>query len=391
VPIPFTQTPLRTAPSAPVPASVVAPAASVSAVSASASTPSTYLRHGLVQMLRNANDSTPSVLNLQVALALLQQHQPQLRRLLDSANAPSASHAAFQLLLAIDVPDASCGWLMQRAQQLRLNTGAVQEMRLQLRLALLDTCTQQGRYTLPCAQPLPEAGPKPLPLLQPSDETDVADADATRTRWQVHGLYAAACALLAGALVASLILWLPSMLDSGASHLDMSINHGDVLLLLLLAAAGVPVAWRWARARVAVCVVCALTGVIVAASALELILKCADAHKPLVPAHGASTAHIDEAHALREAPAEAAWVAHNRSSSEGAPGTPGECTSLRGQWPVILCVVVALSTILQLSALCVHRQGRMREREEGRWPTWASPPEGAASTSRASRWHGRVQ
>lgn len=71
-------------------------------------------------MLRNAFTTRPSVLNLQVALVLLQQLQPQLIDLLSVHDAASASHATFTLLQSIHVPDASSGWLLQRAQQVLL-------------------------------------------------------------------------------------------------------------------------------------------------------------------------------------------------------------------------------------------------------------------------------
>ena len=88
-------------------------------------------------MVRNAFTTRPSVLNLQVALVLLQQLQPQLCEILTINDATTASHAAFTLLKSIRVPDASSEWLLHRAQQVRLNESAVQDMRLQLRTALV--------------------------------------------------------------------------------------------------------------------------------------------------------------------------------------------------------------------------------------------------------------
>ena len=123
-------------------------------------------------MLRNAsNANTPSVLGLQVGLVLLSHVKPRLDEILSSVATvrtsgdgattgsrptPSptdeiAHHQAFTVLQSIRVPDASAGWLLQRAQRVRLNVAAVQDMRLQLRMAIVERCSQTNG-TLPCTR-----------------------------------------------------------------------------------------------------------------------------------------------------------------------------------------------------------------------------------------------
>ena len=79
-------------------------------------------------MLRNAHATTPSVLNLQVSLVLLQQMRGQLHSLLLGTEPAAAAHATYVLLSSIHVPDASCGWLLQRAQQVRMSKTSVHSL-----------------------------------------------------------------------------------------------------------------------------------------------------------------------------------------------------------------------------------------------------------------------
>ena len=106
------------------------------------------------QMLRGAStQGTPSTLNLQVALALLQLQQGRVAGLLSERG--EAVQEAYLLLSDTQLPDddSDGSALLQSALEVQLNNVTVQEMRLQLRMALLHRCRQSA--LLPCMRPLP--------------------------------------------------------------------------------------------------------------------------------------------------------------------------------------------------------------------------------------------
>ena len=140
-----------------------------------------------------SNASNPSVLGLQVSLVLLSQVKPQIEAIYSeyTASTEVAQHRAFNVLSNVRVPDASASWLLHRAQQVRLNVAAVQDMRLQLRIALVERMARGGPHaTLPCAEPLPEAtdgeaGTKPLPILRPPPPPRVFVISCPSVAWLI--------------------------------------------------------------------------------------------------------------------------------------------------------------------------------------------------------------
>ena len=94
---------------------------------------------------------TPSTINLQVALALLQLLQPQVSR--HHSERMEDVQAAYTRLAGMQLPDGDGSWLLQSALAIDLDDTTVQEMRLQLRLQLLHRCRISA--LLPCMRPLP--------------------------------------------------------------------------------------------------------------------------------------------------------------------------------------------------------------------------------------------
>ena len=113
------------------------------------------------QLLRCAStQGTPSTLNLQVALALLQLQQARVAGLLSERG--EDVQEAYLRLSDTQLPDSDGSWLLQSALEVQLNNVTVQEMRLQLRMALLHRCRQSA--LLPCMRPLPRVCTR-MPIL----------------------------------------------------------------------------------------------------------------------------------------------------------------------------------------------------------------------------------
>ena len=93
------------------------------------------------QLLRCAStQGAPSTLNLQVALALLQLQQARVAGLLSER--VEDVQEAYLRLSDTQLPDSDGSWLLQSALAVQLNHVTVQEMRLQLRIALHHRCRQ---------------------------------------------------------------------------------------------------------------------------------------------------------------------------------------------------------------------------------------------------------
>ena len=109
-------------------------------------------------MLRGAADApSPSTLGLQVSLVLLSHLRPQLLTIFaEERSLELAQFRAFTLLQSVRVPDASAGWLLQRAQQVRLHVAAIKDMRMRVRMALAERRAREPTATLPAAEPLPD-------------------------------------------------------------------------------------------------------------------------------------------------------------------------------------------------------------------------------------------
>ena len=328
-------------------------------------------------MLKHGNATTPSVLPLQISLVLLRYVQPQLAALLATAKTaqsglgssgngsgstrasptPSdngdvsengqtagslalvaaAHHQAFTLLQSIRVPDASAGWLLHQARRLRLNEAAVQDMRLQLRMAMEAQCAATQGLLL-CADPLPDCGSKPLPLLlgpSPSDDDDVrlvprsvrelcADGDALWTSCcEMSNLVSLlACLLTLIAFAGSCILW-SGTLRGDTAGTDWEVSHLDTLIILGLCTVSSMVSCSWRSSLPAVALGSCLTTLFLAARATEVLLEC-------VKITGTGASH-------------------------------GACRTLDSVWPVVCFGLTLLVAVLQLTSSCSrYRSRRLR-------------------------------
>ena len=311
-------------------------------------------------MLRNGNATTPSVLPLQVGLVLLKTYQPHLEEILGDAADPvagaeasganeMATHQAFTVLQSIRVPDASAGMLLQHAQRLRLNDAAVQDMRLQLRIAIEERCLVTNGQ-LPCSDPLPEAGSKPIPLLQPARVG--MRGRLRRVCCSAEGAsHLLSLTLTLGALFGSLAVW-GSALRHDPYGTDWEVLHLDILLILCLSAVGVAVGCRWRAAQPAVAVGSCLITIFLGARAVDVLIGCAKQQ------HAA---------ALR--------LTEN--------GAADDCRSLAHLWPILVCALALFVAILQVSHACaVHRRGGA---STALWPTGDTAADGSMSTDDDAR------
>ena len=231
------------------------------------------------------------------------------------AQAQAAHHQAFTLLQSIQVPDASAGWLLHHARQLSLNDAAVQDMRLQLRMAMEARCTSTGGV-LPCTEALPECGTKPIPLLQPDRAGPRAGALGLPERMccSVRSLAnLLACGLSLISFVGSVVVWSAAQ-HQGPAGADWEVTQLDTLVILGLCALGAAIGWRWPRAQPAVALGSLVVALFLAARATEALLDCAE------------------------------------SSSK-------EC-SWRPLWPVACFGLTLLVAVLQVASACAAHRGR---------------------------------
>lgn len=293
-------------------------------------------------MLRNAHATTPTVLNLQVCLILLSQLQSQLEPILATLSAdddPSspAHHAAFSLLSSLTVPDASSAWLLTRAQQLRLNAAAVQDMRLQLRMALVERCAVD-RSQPPCAQALPEARSRPLPLLTKERPPWWHPRTLCSKRTVSH---AGALALATSALTGDIALLCMRYTKQPHERINWAVTSADTVLLLAACVAGTLVGMRWKLARPAVALGSGLLVLFLSAKALNTAIQC------FVPSNATMLSQRPPEE-VAEAEGEAAAAA--RASARARRVRP--CESLEAIWPMVLVCLITVVTLLQVGLAC---------------------------------------
>jgi hypothetical protein len=312
-------------------------------------------------MVRNALTTRPSVLNLQVALVLLQQLQPQLSEILSIHDATTASHAAFTLLKSIRVPDASSEWLLHRAQQLRLNESAVQDMRLQLRTALVELCGSTDG-TLPCGLPLPEHYDfaKPLPIIDLSASRRRRPYRCARSLMCIEHPIATGTSLALlihlGAFGTSVVIWAPELLGASGGHSSTTtgwdLTHVDLLAVQLAALLGVLIAYRCECARVAAALGSTLVVLWLGTRAATTIVSCTDhvathAEPPLLPPP-------PPPHGKVVPPA-----------SDSLPDSL-DCSDFGTLWLPILCGLIALAAAFQIfvawctRSVCARRDDEVR-------------------------------
>ena len=220
-------------------------------------------------------------------------------------------------------------YLMQRAQQVSLNTAAVQDMRQQLRLAIIERAGQT-ELGLPFAQPLPEVGEKPLPLLQlPNSASPRPVTRGPWARWMTSVspatlAFTLAFACAVGAFAPSIAFYLPEELSrADARSLDWDVRHDDLLIVLAAATLGSALGCRLKAARPATATATCFVLLFVSGRALGLSIRCAERRSERAP--------------------------------PAPPPPPLDCISLRGLWPLILCGLVGLAALLQVVGLCVER------------------------------------
>jgi hypothetical protein len=314
-------------------------------------------------MLRNANggSTTPSVLGLQISLVLLSQLKPKLQAILTdgsdrsgSSLTPSsptdahAQHRAFTLLQSIRVPDSAARWLMHRAQRVRLNVAAVQDMRLQLRIAIVDRCNATSG-TLPCPDALTECGSKPLPLL----DTTPPDGCLPRLRGVLHSPYSlahvAALLLSVGALAGSFVAWIRA-LRTDQRGVDWEAAHFGELAGIALSAIGTVVGWRWRRSRPAVALGSGLVTLFLLARGVGALIDCTR-HLPPQPSLPSSHANPPPSPPPRPLASPLALVA-----SPPPPSRSPGCTAFESIWPLLVCGIMLVVSILQVFIACTtHR------------------------------------
>ena len=276
-----------------------------------------------------SNASNPSVLGLQVSLVLLSQVKPQIEAIYSeyTASTEVAQHRAFNVLSNVRVPDASASWLLHRAQQVRLNVAAVQDMRLQLRIALVERMARGGPHaTLPCAEPLPEAtdgeaGTKPLPILRPPPPPRVL-----RYLVSLRGLaHLLAVGLATTALAISIFVWSQTLTKKST---DWEVYHVDTLITIGIVWGGVLVGWRFTGSRPAVALGSCVAASFLASKAIEVLLDCA--------ARGNDDAKVGNGTATAPPP----------------PPPPRDCHSWEALWPVLLCALILTVAVLQVGLAC---------------------------------------
>uniref|UniRef100_A0A7S0JJN9 Rab-GAP TBC domain-containing protein n=1 Tax=Calcidiscus leptoporus TaxID=127549 RepID=A0A7S0JJN9_9EUKA len=104
------------------------------------------------QLTQAAQCATPSSLNLQIALAILQLQRPQLQRLCGTARVED-TQVMYELLQGVRIPETNSGWLLTSALKIPLCDKTVQAMRLQLRHVILER-TSRHEPLLPSASRL---------------------------------------------------------------------------------------------------------------------------------------------------------------------------------------------------------------------------------------------
>ena len=339
-------------------------------------------------MLRSAHASSPSLIGLQVCLVLLLHLKPQLHQALRTARherigrtdggsgrfaeglgggSEASFHRAFALLQSVRVPDASAGWLLQRALQVRLNPVTVQDMRLHCRISIEERCSREPGSTLPFTEPLPDvtpdAGAKPLPILQPATlrpsslRGGAALIAALRSACRPQSLvHLVALSLACTALVASAILW-EATLDADACGTRWEVEHVDDLAIMVLVVLSIVVGWRYRSARPAVALGTSVASLFFASKAISVLLVCMQCH-PSNHNHTA-IAHISIA---SSAGLDLAQIAPPPPPPPCQHDDCTNCWSLRRLWPAALCGLVALVASLQVGSACAVLRGPPRVR-----------------------------
>ncbi|KAL1530855.1 hypothetical protein AB1Y20_001749 [Prymnesium parvum] len=311
-------------------------------------------------MLRNAG-AMPSMLNLQISLVMLQLLHPQLKNL--CASNEDDLQVAFTLLHNVHLPEGHPEWLLERALQIPLNEGAVQEMRERLRVALLERAHEEP--WVPSPLPLPEVFSKPLPLLRPPTRSVSCCCGGASLPASV--LSALAAAVLVMSFAFSLVLWA----FYGSRKVEMVTVQVDLLvcLLVLCLAALVGLRWRWSRPAAAMCTFLGVPYATV--EAVTTATRCwAGLHRTphWVSTHTANVTRAARLLARLVPDTAAQW---NSAEADGTtasmrlpppppPSVPvGPSCSLFWWWPLVLCGLLAVAALMQtLSAWGSRRSHR---------------------------------
>jgi len=288
-------------------------------------------------LLENACPSgLPSVLNLQIALAILQLLRSQLVGLLGGSEANL--QLAYQVLQGVQLPETDGSQLLQSALEVPLEDGTIQEMRLQLRLAVLERCKQ----ILPVSNKLPLVC-APLPLLTPPQPTEVADrqsrSPATRLTTLSKLLYGYASSVLLFAMVASLAMFASQIninrqLIPLRSWLGWALLSADAAALLFLITIATGCASCQRRFRCVVILLTAFGAVYTSGKAVALLVHW--------PARSEASALCSSSYRQ---------LIFRRST--------GVCGQPRW-WPLALAIAIASSAALQLVAVMAARLAQRR-------------------------------
>ena len=348
-------------------------------------------------MLRGAHATAPSVLGLQVSLALLFHLKPQIHTIFaEATSADIAQHRAFALMHGVRVPDASAGWLLLRAQQVRLHVGAVHEMRLQLRITITESAGRNPPSgVLPLARgPADITSSKPQPLVVFAGKyhrglgSKPATASAALRPLCSPSAHVAALALVLGALVVSSVLWVRTIVHYSCGT-PWEVQHLEDLSTLLIVLTCVLVGWRWGQALAAAAVGTSVAALFFASKAIAVVLACVRCDS-----HARRLLEEDTAYRGGVAADTDRWESLSVAVPPPPPPPPppsphppppcndascDDCWTLHGVWPLALCATVVVIAILEILQAVGRRRERRRERRSSAQYTPAAWPDAEAA------------